>query len=141
VLCDIDHTLCASWRRDDMIGVNSWDEYHADAQHDEDVFAICELVRCLYLCLHQVVGLTSRPEKWRTLTVAWLVKYDVPLDDLLMRAEEDYRQSPELKLAMARAYVDGDLSKIGLLIEDREDVITAFRAEGVTCIQALGGRR
>ena len=141
ILTDLDHTLCASWRRDDMIGVASWDEYHADAEHDEAVGATCELIRSLHHSGHVIIGLTSRPEKWRELTLSWLMKHEVFLDDLMMRAEDDFRPSPELKLGLAEEFFNGDLSKIDMLIEDREDVITTFRAEGVTCIQVLGGRR
>jgi hypothetical protein len=141
VVVDIDHTLSAAWHRDAMIGVETWDVYHESSKDDEPIAATVELVRCLHACDHTIVGCTSRPAKWRELTLAWLVRHAIYLDDIMMREDNDYRPAPELKLAMAREYFDGDLTQMGLLIEDRDDVVAAFRAEGVTCIQVLGGRR
>ncbi len=141
IVADIDHTLAASWWRDPMIGVESWDAYHEQSKNDEPIAATVELVRCLHSAGHVLIGCTSRPVKWRELTMSWLVRHNIFLEDIMMRQDSDYRPAPELKLAMAREYFGGDLTKMDLMIEDRDDVVAAFRAEGVTCIQVLSGRR
>jgi hypothetical protein len=141
VFCDIDHTLSAASWRDHMIGVSSWDEYHQESDKDEVIAATVELIRCLHSCGHVIIGITSRPARWRQLTLSWLFRHQVPMEDILMREGDDYRPAPELKMALARKYLGDDLTGMDLLIEDRDDVVAAFRAEGVTCIQVLGGRR
>ena len=140
ILCDIDHTISNAAWRDHMIGVSSWDEYHAEAEKDQVIEATVTLVRALYRCGHDVIGLTSRPIKFRDLSIKWLVKHDVPIEKLIMRDENDFRPSPELKLDLAKKEFGNDLNRsVLLLIEDRDDVVAAFRAEGVACVHVRGG--
>lgn len=134
ILVDLDHTICDAKWRDPMIGVNTWDEYHAASCDDRAIVATCHLLAALHaIGEHIIVGITSRPSKWRQLTLRWMVDHGVELDDILMRDDEDYRQAPELKMELARPLL-GDPSRV-MLIEDRDDVVAAFRAAGVTCLQ------
>jgi hypothetical protein len=141
VLTDLDHTLSNAFHRDPMIGVNSWDEYHAAAEHDEPLHDVVRLVQSLAAMDHFIIGITARPAKWRQLTVGKLTEWGVPVHDILMREDEDYRPSPEMKLALAREYFGSDeeiRAKVAMLLEDRDDVAAAFRGIGITVLQVFG---
>jgi hypothetical protein len=80
--------------------------------------------------------LTARPEKWRMKTVDWLTKEEIMVEGQLMRPENDYRQAPELKVAMATLYF-GSLDAIDLVFDSREDVVSAFRSGGVSAFHSM----
>jgi hypothetical protein len=123
-----------------MIGVESWDDYHKAAEKDEVIHVTKIVLQALARAGHELIGITNRPGKWREITTRWLVRNEVPLSDVLMRGDDDYRQAPQLKLELARARFGEDLrGAVGLLIEDRDDVVSAFMAAGVPCIHVRGG--
>lgn len=143
VLVDIDHTLSDAFHRDGMIGVETWDAYHAASIDDEPLHDVCGLVRALALQGYAPVGLTSRPAKWRQLTNQWLIRHGVPLDTILMREGEDYRPSAEMKTALALEYFGGEEAlreRVAFILEDRDDVASAFHGLGVTVLQVYGRR-
>lgn len=135
VLCDIDHVVSQSFRRDAMIGgVGGWDAYHEAAKDDQPVQDVVSLIHALEQ-VHEVWGLTARPEKWRQPTLEWLGQHDVFFTGLLMRPDRDFRPSPLVKIDLAKAKWPILKDHIAVLIEDRDDVCAAFRAEGIVCLQ------
>ena len=141
VLVDIDHTLSNAWWRDSLIG--DWDAYHAVSGQDNPLQDVITMVNALHRCGRSIIGLTARPEKWRQLTMEWLVKHFVSMDELLMRSDDDFRPAPEVKVALAleRFKDESNLrNQVALVLDDREDVIEAFRALGVTALQVFGRR-
>lgn len=135
VLVDIDHTLSNAFWRDSMIGSMGWDDYHMASRDDQPLQDMCSLINELWFD-YQVIGLTARPEKWRKLTVEWLLKNRVELHEILMRPDDDYRSSPELKVALAKKRFGDDLhNHVSFVIDDRDDVCSVFRALGVTVLQ------
>lgn len=135
ILTDIDGTLSNSRWRDGLIGAVSWDEYHEKSQYDEPYQNMIGLIRSLHEREYYIVGVSSRPEKFRKMTIEWLLKHQVPLDDLLLRPNNNHRPSPELKpymVSMRMAFND-----IAFVFDDREDVIAAFRERGVDGLQVM----
>lgn len=132
ILIDIDHVVADSRWRDTMIGgEGGWDAYHRASSDDPPVVPMICLVDSLCESGLEILGLTSRPEKWRQLTVDWLVRHRCKFHDLLMRSDGDYRPSPQVKLDLARSL----LPRVILLIDDRDDVCAVFRAEGIVVLQ------
>jgi hypothetical protein len=134
VLVDIDHTISAAWHRDHMIGATSWDEYHEKAIHDDPIDDIVDLIWCLRDSKYDVVAITSRPEKWRKLTIDWLVDNAINIDELLMRPDDDFTPSPESKLNLAKSRFP-TFENILFLLEDRQDICDVFEKEGITVLQ------
>ena len=134
VLIDIDHTLAhASWR--DNLRGDPWDDYYEAAKDDQPVEDMIQLVRLLHQSGAHMVGVTARPEKWRPSAFAWLLKYDVPLDMVLMRPNDDRRTSPLVKIdAVARAFGPTWPEQILCVIDDRDDVCSIFRSFGITTL-------
>jgi len=86
----------------------------------------------------RVVLLTARPGRIHHLTEAWLRRYRIRWDVLLMRPYGDYDQSREFK----RASVE-DLRRYGfelrLAFEDDRRNVAMFRDEGVPCLYVHSG--
>ena len=141
VLVDIDHTLSDAFVRDPMIGNVPWDDYHAQSIDDDPVHEMGTIVRALMIQRLTIVGLTGRPEKWRDLTIKWLIKHDLPLDDLLMRPDEDYRKAGLVKLDLVKkTYGENWHGKVLCIIDDNDGVIETFRGENVACLQIFNRR-
>ncbi len=85
-----------------------------------------------------VVLLTARPERIHHLTEAWLHRYRIRWDLLIMRPWGDYEQSREFKESSL-----WDLRQYGfdvqLAIEDDRRNVEMFRTEGVPCIYFHSG--
>lgn len=139
VACDIDHSVSDARWRDGMAGImddvrSGWDEYNAAAADDRPIPEVIELLRSLHRDGWGTIGLTARPIKWKSVTQRWLLEHDVPFDELLMRAHEDFRPAPMVKLSLLSARF-GSLSDIKLVIDDRSDIVSAFVEMGITALQ------
>ena len=85
-----------------------------------------------------VVLLTGRPERVHHLTEAWLGRYDIRWDLLVMRSWGDYEMAREFKASSVwelRAYG----FELRLAVEDDRRNVDMFRAEGVPCIYFHSG--
>lgn len=141
VLIDIDHTLSAAWHRDGMIGgCAGWDGYHAASIDDQPIHDVMSLVNDLHKVGWLTIGITARPEKWRSLTNKWLVQHGIQLDELLMRPDEAFHPAPEIKVQLAQQRFSNLPDQVAFLIEDRDDVCEAFHALGITTLQVKGRR-
>lgn len=130
---DIDNTLADSAWRDSL--KPNWDEYHQASANDKPHSCMVELINSLEQS-HWIICITTRPERWRQLTMTWLLKHKINIDELLMRPDDDFRSSPELKLEIIKSYLEDNV----IAIDDREDVVTAYRGAGITALQAFPRR-
>jgi len=137
ILVDIDHTLSdAFWRDQMLIGdhTTDWDAYHEASKDDKPLVMLRDIINGLVT--YDVVVITGRSEKYRKLTLEWLVKHDFKVDELLMRPDNDFTPSPELKIKLAQNRLGDNLSEhVAFIIENRLDVIQAFLDKGVPAIQ------
>lgn len=144
VLCDVDHTMSdSSWRDPMLEGAekwNGWDAYHAHAYLDNPIVEVIQLVNSLSRKFH-VIAITVRPDKWRQMTMEWMIRNGVMIEEILMRPDDDFHPSPELKMMLARQRFTDVTKEIALVIDDREDVCTAFRSIGITTLQVSMGKR
>jgi hypothetical protein len=167
ILVDLDDTVSASWRREHLIQ-DSWDAFHADLVNDEPIYDVVRLLSNLAFrpawsdtntifntifntSLNtldtgeglRLVALTARPEKWRAATMNWLHTHCVPIDELLMRPDNDFRPSPVCKVAVAAERFGGEEAikdHVALIIDDHEGVCKAFAGLGVTTLQIYARR-
>jgi hypothetical protein len=136
VICDLDHTISDARWRDHLVG--QWNEFYLAGQHDAPVVPMIRMVNSLSLLGSKVIHLTGRPEQWRGLTLSWMAKHKVLSDGILMRPQNDFRPQKELKPALVKD--QSWFHEVGLVIDDREDVLEAFRVLGVHTLRAgLGG--
>ena len=109
-----------------------------DACGDDSVIEEVKVLLDLLDSELRVVLLTARPLRVHHLTEAWLHRYRIRWDVLLMRPWGDYELSRDFKQSSVwdlRAY-GFDLR---LAIEDDRRNVEMFRAEGVPCIYFHSG--
>lgn len=147
ILLDLDDTLCDTSRREHLIQQEGWDAFHAKLGEDPCVEDVRQLVQSLssdqFATSMEVIGLTARPAKWRQSTMAWLVKHEIMLDEVIMRPDDDFRASPVIKVALAAERFGGEdaiKDHVALVIDDRDDVCKAFAGLGVTVMQIYARR-
>jgi hypothetical protein len=139
-LVDIDNTISDARWRDPWVG--DWDLFYSHGIYDCPVLPMVRMVNALSRCGDTIVHLTGRPERWRDLTLTWMVRHGVRTDGLIMRPDDDYSPTAELKIRLARKLYGEDLpgAGVGLMIDDVERVLEPFRAAGVdTLLACLGG--
>lgn len=135
VIVDLDDTISETlWRRE----IANFDEAHLASAKDKPLLDMIEMVNELS-GRYAIVGVFPRPARYRKLTMEWLIKNGVKLDLLLMRPDDDFRPEPEMKLDLIRKTFP-DLSRILVAMDDRDDVIEAYRAAGINAMQAYPRR-
>lgn len=87
---------------------------------------------------HHIVLLTARPLKVQANTLAWLDRYGLRWDLLVMREEGDFGSSRDFK-----RHSVGQLRRVGLdlrlAFEDDRRNVEMFHGEGVPCIYIHSG--
>jgi len=68
---------------------------HNASQFDVPLTDMVDLLVALKAGGHPLIGITARPDKWRALTMEWLIKFNLAwlLDELLMRPDDGFRPS------------------------------------------------
>jgi phosphoglycolate phosphatase-like HAD superfamily hydrolase len=114
-----------------------WDAFFAACGDDELIDEVARLLEVLADDLH-VVLLTARPLRVRPQTVAWLDRYKLRWDLLVMRDYGDYSASRTFKREAV-----ADLRRYGLdlrlAFEDDRRNVDMFHAEGIPCVYIHSG--
>jgi phosphoglycolate phosphatase-like HAD superfamily hydrolase len=139
VIFDMDGVLSDAVGRQHFIekGRRNWDAFF-DACGEDAVIA--ELARVLELLdpKLQIILLTGRPMRVQPQTLAWLDRYELRWDLLVMRARGDYSQVTWYK----RDSVD-ELRQFGfdlrLAFEDDPNNFAMFHAMGIPCVYIHSG--
>src|SRR6266566_3540703 len=142
--CDIDGTLADNrWREKLLHGYGELDEYFMALEWDPVIEITASLINSLHRPGSHTFCLTSRPEKYRGLTCAWLIKHNIMYTGLFMRWKGDARSSPEVKVDMLNKILAyGYPKKDILLMDNRVDVIQAANLLGYATVHfSLGGDR
>lgn len=82
---------------------------------------------------HEVVWLTGRPRSLRAVTRRWLADHGLPVTELIMRSERDYRPAPVLKLAELNKL---RARQVELFVDDDAKVIAAAAGAGFPAVLA-----
>lgn len=144
VVVDLDGTLCNSAHREHLARAGQWEEFHSLLGDDEPWPDVQQLINMLVNdpFAGDVIGLTGRNERYRMMSVKWLAKHRIYLDDLLMRPDKSYQSDHELKPAMLNAYLEKNgktHADVWFILEDRDKVVEAWRNLGHNCWQTRPG--
>jgi hypothetical protein len=135
IVIDIDHTVADAFWRDSMIGVNTWDEYYENGKYDKPFKNVSNLINNLSAAGYVFIGFTGRPEKFRGMTVGWLVRNKIDIDTILMRPDDDYTKNSELKIRLVKDHFKENLHTIHFVIDDNEESILEFYKLGIPTLQ------
>ncbi len=139
VVVDIDGTLSDAAGRQHFLerSPKDWTGFFAAAGNDPLIEPIARLLDALDDEL-VIVLLTARPVSVRDATVAWLARHHVRWDLLVMRAEGDYRSSPDAKLDAVRALCGAGF-ELRLALDDDPRNAVMFTSEGIPCVELHSG--
>ncbi|MFF5970186.1 AAA family ATPase [Streptomyces sp. NPDC012769] len=131
VLCDIDGTLALRGDR------GPYDFTRCDL--DLLNVAVRDALRA-FRSSHQdrIVLLSGRSEDHRALTEAWLRRYEVPYDELWMRASDDGRSDDLVKAELFDAHVRHRYA-VRVSLDDRDRVVAVWRRMGLPTWQVNYG--
>jgi hypothetical protein len=139
VVVDIDGVLSDAVSRQHYIEHprRDWRAFF-DACGEDPVIEEIKILLDLLDSALRVLLLTGRPARVHPLTEAWLDRYGIRWDALLMRAGGDYSQAREFKEeAIAELRRRG--FDLRLAIEDDRRNVDMFRAAGLPCIYIHSG--
>ena len=127
VVADVRHRLHLLERRP-----KDWPAFFAAAAEDPGLEE--GITRALAAAeRHELVWLTGRPSSLRAVTRRWLADHGLPVTELIMRSQRDFRPAPVLKLA--------ELAKlrprqIEVFVDDDAKVIAAATDAGYRAVLA-----
>lgn len=110
-----------------------WDSFFAAAGEDPPLAEGLALVRQL-AADHDIVYLTGRPERLRSVTERWLAGLSLPAGEMHMRKHSDRRPAkvtkPRLLATLARKRA------VAVVVDDDLAVCDAYEAAGFTVLRA-----
>lgn len=140
MLVDIDGVLSDATGRQHFLedeAKRNWRAFFDACGDDELIAEVARLLQILDRDLH-VILLTGRPVRVQPQTLAWLERYGVRWDLLIMRNAGDYAAAREFKRGTV-----GDLRTYGfdlrLAFEDDRRNLEMFHEEGLPCVYIHSG--
>jgi len=139
IVVDIDGVLSDAASRQHYLEAprRNWNAFF-EACGDDPVIEEMKVLLDLLDADLRIVLLTARPERLHHLTEAWLRRYKIRWDVLIMRGWGDYEMSRDFKQATV-----GELRHYGfdlqLAFEDDRRNVEMFRREGVPCVYFHSG--
>lgn len=131
VLVDIDGTTAL------ISGRSPYD--HTRVHQDLPNAPVIAVIRAMHAAGHRVVFLSGRSDKCRKETETWLKKHvGVTFDALYMRVHGDNRRDSIVKVELFDAHVR-DAYAVTCVLDDRNQVVEAWRALGLTVLQVAEG--
>lgn len=130
VMVDIDGTLA---HHDKKRSPFDWKQVINDRPDQ----TIISLVRHLDSS-HYIIIMSGRDSVCRPETEAWLEKWNVPYNVLLMRAEGDTRKDSIIKEELYNAHVRNKYD-VKFVLDDRNQVVDMWRLNGLKCLQCEPG--
>jgi len=139
VVFDMDGVLSDAAGRQHYIDVPfpDWERFFEACGEDD---LIAEVARLLDVISsdHTVVLLTARPMRVRPQTLAWLERYGLRWDLLMMREYGDYMAARSFKRRSAQELREHGFD-LRLAFEDDPRNVAMFHAEGVPCVYIHSG--
>lgn len=86
----------------------------------------------------EILFVTGRPEEYRDKTIAWLRNYGYEQCPLFMRKNGDYRMDSVIKVEIYKEHIE-PFYHIMFCLDDRTQVVEAWRSLGLTCLQCDEG--
>lgn len=138
VLCDLDGTLadCSHRLHHIQKQPKDWPAFFAACADDAPINSLIGLLAALVNVEIWIVS--GRSDEVSSPTEEWLRRHNVCCDRLIMRRQGDHTDDAELKI---RWLTDGTIprERVLLALEDRDRVVKAWRAAGITCLQVAEG--
>lgn len=131
VLADIDGTTAL------MAARSPFDETRV--HEDRPNLPVIAVIRAMAATGNEIVFLSGRTDACRTATYDWLCEHvGVPFQGLYMRAAGDMRKDAIVKRELFDRHIR-DSYDVTCVLDDRDQVVAAWRELGLTCLQVAPG--
>ena len=141
ILFDIDGTLANIEHRRNYVAQDKpdWKSFNAEMGADTPNAPIVALYKSLWASdAYELILVTGRNERSRSLTEQWLTWNEIPFDQILMRPDDDFRADHIIKEEILyRLKVAG--KEIEFVGDDRQQVVDMWRRNGIICLQCEVG--
>lgn len=131
VLVDIDGTLA---HNNGHRSFYEWDKVGGD----DPVEVIIKLTDLLWRAGYIIVVMSGRDGSCEDETMLWLNNHNVPWDRLYMRAPGDQRKDSIVKMELFDRHIR-DNYDVEFVLDDRNQVVEAWRSIGLTVLQVADG--
>jgi len=139
IIFDLDGVISdAAHRQHFLKGTErDWDGFFSACTEDPPIISGVKLINVLNK-YHKTIILTARPSSVQSKTVHWLKRHSVVSDVLIMRSDDDHRQSSEMKLTALNQIRDAGYDPV-LVFDDDPKNIAMFLEQEVPAISVHSG--
>lgn len=137
VLFDLDGTLADIKHRRRFLEQDKpdWKAFNDSMSADTPNGPIVSLYKILWHSNDiELIILTGRHEKYRSITESWLKSHDIDFLQLIMRPDKDFRTDHIVKEEMLKT-LQVQEREILFVVDDRNQVVDMWRRNGITCLQ------
>lgn len=139
VVFDLDGTLALIEHRLHFLeGKKNWRKFFAACKDDMPNEPIIEVLRGLHKQGYEIWIVSGRSDEVKQETLAWLKKFSIPHDHLIMRGFGDLTADHVLK----RSWLTKGLipkEQVLMVFDDRDKVVAMWRSQGLVCAQVAPG--
>lgn len=139
IIVDVDGTLCDVRRIRGLVAGSrsggrrrNFDAFHAASAGCPPFPRVVRAVEQAHETGLAIVVVTSREAKWAALTRRWLAEHTIPVDELAMRPNGDYRADDRVKARMLSRLLDS--YRPLLAIDDRKDTASVWTRAGIPTV-------
>lgn len=136
---DIDGTLADASHRVHHVNnkPKNWPAFYEACRGDAVIEPIAKIARLMLANAYSIAFVTGRPEKYRHITMEWLLKHYLWDTNaiLIMRADADKRTDEVVKPELIKQLP----YQVTAIFEDRTRVVQKWRELGYTCLQVNDG--
>lgn len=139
IIFDLDGVISdAAHRQHFLKGTErDWDGFFSACTEDPPIISGVKLINVLNK-YHKTIILTARPSSVQSKTVHWLKRHSVVWDVLIMRSDDDHRQSSKMKLTALNQIRDAGYDPV-LVFDDDPKNIAMFLEQEVPAISVHSG--
>lgn len=142
IIVDIDGTLACRNPEGQQVDIKGDGKYRSIHDYkrvgeDQPFLHIVELVNLLAEN-YEILVTTGRPESCRLETLIWLDKHLITHHSLFMRKTGDYRKDCIIKQEIYERYIEPEYDVL-FALDDRDQVVRAWRDLGIPCLQVAPG--
>lgn len=134
VIFDLDNTLTLNSPRYEYLD-RTKDELTIEAMQalkvNQPLLDLAMMMDCMEA---PIIIITSRPERFRAVTMIWLIEQGLSVDNLLMRADDDARADHQVKFDL---YLQHCNLEVWLVVEDKPSCVAMWKGLGLTCLQVV----
>lgn len=139
IIVDLDGTLCNTDHRQHHVTAKpkDWMAFYGKLNQD------APNKWCLYLIdgmrgLAEIIFVSGRPDEYYEQTKMWLEGHGLDIWPLFMRKSGDFRKDSIVKHEIYHTHIEPHYEVL-FCVDDRQQVVDAWRELGLTCLQCAKG--